>query len=108
MLAAGAGEQVDLGAGQVDRRGEQRHRTHLEQDLLGFVPPEGDVVKAQSDGVGVEPHRPCETGLRIEVDEQDPLAELREGGAEGVDGGGLGHPALLIGDGQHAGHSLGV
>ena len=62
------------------------------------------MVERQLERLGVEPERVREAGLGVEVDEQDPLAELGERGAEGVDGGGLRHAALLVGDGHHPRH----
>ena len=41
--------------------------------------------------------------LRIEVDDQHPLADGGERGAEIDGGGGLADAALLIGEGEHAG-----
>ena len=49
------------------------------------------------DLVGVDPEAERQAGLRVEVDEQHPLALLGEGRAERGDRGGLGDAALLVG-----------
>ena len=108
MLAAGPGEQVDLGTGQVDRGGK-----HVEpgdardgQGHLGDAPATDEhVVQRAVECVGVEAEREREAGLRIEVDDQGPPAQLGRGHAERVHGGGLRHSALLIGHRQDIGHA---
>ena len=46
--------------------------------------------------------------LGVEVDHQDPVAELGQRGAEVHRGGGLAHPALLVGDRDHPGQLVGL
>ena len=49
------------------------------------------------------PRRERQAGLRVEVDEQHPVAELGERGPERGDGGRLGDATLLVGDREDAG-----
>jgi hypothetical protein len=44
--------------------------------------PEQDVVHRQLDRLGVETQREGQTRLRVEVDDEDPAAELSEGSGQ--------------------------
>ena len=65
--------------GRVETLGQ--HVVHRELEVLG--------VDAEGEG---------QAGLRVEVDEQDLVAELGQGRPEGGHRGGLGDAALLVGD----------
>ena len=104
-LAAERGHELDLGAGEVDGRGE--HEEVLEARRLdaverGHVVHEHVVDRALDvAGVDAEPGR--RVALRVEVDHQHPEPELGERRAE-VDGGGrLADATLLVGDRDHPG-----
>ena len=56
------------------------------------------------EGLGVEPEREGQAGLRVEVDHENPLPELGERHPDGRDGGGLGDATLLVGHRDRAGH----
>ena len=106
-LALRRGDQLHVGAGQVGPRGHhpepgyQRrlrrflHRGRTDQQVIGI------------DGAGRPPDAQSRTGvgLRIEVDDQDLLADGSHGGGQ-VDGGGcLADAAFLVGEGEHPGFS---
>ena len=65
-------------------------------------------MHGQLEGIGVEAKGEREASLGIQINEQDPLAELDEGAAEAGHGRGLGDTALLIGDGEGASHDAPV
>jgi hypothetical protein len=104
VLAARAGEQVGLGPGELDGRGEDVDTVLGGEDDLERVDALGqDVVHRGLEVLGVDAEREGEAGLRVEVDQQHPVPELGQRGADGRDGRGLGDPALLVGDGQRDG-----
>ena len=77
VLAAGAGEQVGLGAGQLDRGRQQVDAVLGLDDHLGRVEALGQhVVDRELEVLGVDAQREGQAGLRVEVDEQHPVAEL--------------------------------
>ena len=53
--------------------------------------------------VGVDALRHRQVALRVHVDAEDAVALLREGDSEVQGGGGLGHAALLVGEGDDLG-----
>jgi len=55
------------------------------------------LVDAHLDFVRVNPEAERQAGLRIEVDQQNPLAELGKCRPQRCHRGRLGHPALLVG-----------
>src|SRR3989304_883792 len=71
-------------------------RLRMETMALQYFAGKGGVVDAAAHG--------C-IALRIQVDEQHPLARLRETGGEIDAGGGFTDTALLVGHGKHARHS---
>ena len=106
LLARDDADQLDLGAGEVDggrddeevvhvgTGGDHRlQRRSLDQQVVG---------RGHSPVVG-HVHRRGGVALRVEVDDQDALAELGQRGRH-VDGRrGLADPALLVGDDHDAG-----
>ena len=104
LLTAGAGEQVGLRVGQLDRRRQQVDAVLGLEDDLGRVDALGQhVVDRDLEVLGVDAEGERQAGLGIEVDEQDRLAELDERGADRCDAGRLRDATLLVGDGEDVG-----
>ena len=59
-----------------------------------------DVVDRDLPGLVADTHPGRCVALGIEIDHQDPVANVRERGSQAHGGGGLAHPALLVGDGD--------
>ena len=108
VLPAGAGEEVQLGAGEVDVGREQPDAARVDDRVLGLDPLEQHVVERRRALLGLEPEREREARLRVEVDEQHPLAEVGERQADGLGRRGLGNAALLVGDREDPRHGRGV
>ena len=70
VLPSGLGEQVDLGAGQVDRRGQHVDAVALDDHLRRLRPAEQHVVDGHLDAVRVEAAGPRERRLGVQVDDQ--------------------------------------
>ena len=104
VLTPGLGEQVDLGAGEVDRGRQQMQLARLDHHLFGGHVVDQHVVERVLQVLGDHAQRVGEAGLGVEIDHQRAQAPLGEGRPEGVDGGGLGHPALLVGHRHRLGH----
>ena len=107
VLAAGPGEEVDLRAGQVDGGGEEvevGHAGDREPDVGHLGPADEDVVDRLLQGIGIEPQGEGEARLGVEVHHQGAAPELPGGHPQRLDGGRLGHPALLVGNGEYLGH----
>ena len=97
VLTARPWQELGLGAGEVDRARDEVDAVLGLEDGLGHVgTPENDLVDGDLDGVGVDPEAEGETGLRVEVDEEHPLAHLGERGTERGDGRRLGDTSLLV------------
>ena len=62
-----------------------------------------DVVHRGLEVADVDAQAGAGVALRIEVDDQDPVAEVGQAGAEVDRGGGLADAALLVGDGDDPG-----
>ena len=100
-------------AQRLAKRGVEYQRTavrhaRLDDDVGRGVAAEDHVVERPLELVGLEPHRVAQAGLRVEVDQQHAGSGPGQGHTEGVCGGGLGHPALLVGhchDPRHGGKS---
>ena len=68
-------------------------------DHLGRRQPLGQhVVDRELEVLGVDAQREGQAGLRVEVDEQHPVAELGQRGPDRGDGRRLGDATLLVGD----------
>ena len=104
VLAPGAGEEVGLGAGELDRgRQDVDALLGLDDDLDRVDTLGQDVVDRGLEVLGVDAEREGQAGLRVEVDQQHAVPELGQRGADRGDGRGLRDPALLVGDGQRDG-----
>jgi len=109
-LAALLVDQLDLRAGQL-AVGAQ----HVVAAQLGAGACLGDgggldqhVVDRGRQGALVHPRPHGRIALRVEVDQQHPLADLGQPGGE-VDGGGrLADAAFLVGNAEDLGHAGGV
>ena len=102
-LPAEGGDQLDLDSGQIDgRRGDKQilHARRLYAVLHGLVPHD-HVVHGNLEIPGVDPQAGRGVALGIEVDDQDAIADLGQGGPEVDRRGGLAHTSLLVGDGNH-------
>ena len=99
-----ARQQVQLGAGEVDVGGEQLHPARVDDRVVGLHPLQQHVVQGRRALLGLEAEREREAGLRVEVDEQHPLAEVGQREADGLGRRGLGDAALLVGDREHPRH----
>src|SRR5665647_3254356 len=72
-----------------------RHRSRLQQH----------VVHGQLELALVDARAHGGVALRVQVDHQHALADLGQPGGEVDGGGGLAHPALLVGDAKNLGHA---
>ena len=77
---------------------------HLDEDVAGRDAVDEHVVQRPRELIGIDAERERQRRLRVEVDEQHAEPLLHERHSEGVDGGGLGHTALLVGNRVHEGH----
>src|SRR5690606_11174783 len=99
-LPGDLGDELDLGGGQVDvgRQQVQSGDVRLDQDIVDAdVVLHQQVVDGQLQVVRVDPETDREGTLRVEVDQQDPPAVLRQRRPQVDGGGGLAHPTLLVG-----------
>ncbi len=105
QLPAEGGHQLDLDAGQVD--GGRGHEEVLDAGRLDAVlerlVPHDHVVHRQLEVPGVDAQAGGGVALGIEIDDQDPVAQLGQRRSEVDGGGGLAHAALLVGDGDDPG-----
>ena len=108
LLAAGAREQVHLRAGELDVGREQPDAAGVDDRVFGLHPLQQHVVQRGRALLGLESEREREAGLRVEVDEEHPLAEVGERQAQGLGRRGLGDAAFLVGDREHPRHGRGV
>jgi hypothetical protein len=99
---------IDLDADQIDAG-----RHHVEPGEVGVFFDLGkgflarkEVVGAAGDVLAVNAHAARGVALRIGVDEQHFLFSRGERGGDVDRGGGLPHPALLIGDRDYFAHEL--
>ena len=102
QLPAEGRHQLDLGAGQVEAGGRDEQVAHggrLDAVLEGDV-VQHDVVHRRLEVAGVDAQAGAGVALGIEVDDQRPVAEVGQAGAEVHGGRGLAHAALLVGDRQ--------
>ncbi len=105
VLPPGAGQQVGLGARELDGRRQQVDALLGGDQHLGRLDAGGeDVVHRELEVLGVDAQRERQAGLGVEVDEQHPLPLLGERRPEGGHGRRLGDAALLVGDGEDRGH----
>jgi len=105
VLAAGPGQQLRLGTGEVDGGRQQVHALlHLDQDVGSGRQCEEHLVHALVHLVGVDPQAERQARLGVQIDEQHPVPLLGDRGSEGGHRRRLGHPALLVGHGQNARH----
>src|SRR5262249_15255166 len=96
--------EFGLAAGEVDGGGDDRKAlADRLDDLLRLRGPGEQRIDRGRQGLRVEAERDGGVGLRVEVDEQDALAEFREARAQVDRGGALADAALLIDecDGVH-------
>ena len=103
-VPAFGGHQLDLRARQVDGGRHDRHVRHRRLD--DAVLQGGRTQQGLIDGWAATSPIQTDTGrgvaLRIQIDDQNPLATGRKGGGEIDRGGGLADPALLIGNRENA------
>ena len=108
VLAADGAEQLVLGRRQVDvrRRDVDARGLGRHDDVLdGDVGIDERVRHRSLDGPRIEAQADGQVGLRIHVHAQDAVALLGQRAGE-VDGGGrLADAALLVRDGDDAGHA---
>ena len=101
VLAGDDGDQLDLGAGEVDRRGDaqQLRAGGRRVDHLGqrAVADERVVDRGGADGV-LDAEGGARVALRVEVDDQRPQPVERQGHAQVHRGRRLADAALLVGD----------
>ena len=101
VLAARAGQQVGLGAGQLDRGRQHVDAVlGLDDDLQRVHALGQDVVHGDLEVLRIDAERERQAGLRVEVDQQHAVAQLGQGRPDGGDGRRLGDAALLVGDGE--------
>ena len=86
--------KIDGGRQQVNavRRAEDGSRTLAAQERVGAGRVEVLGIKSQREG---------RARLRIKIDDEHPRTRGHQGRGQVDDRGRLGHPALLVGDGQH-------
>ena len=99
VFATRPGQQVGLGPRQLDRGRQQVHPVGRLDDRLRGVEPLGeDVVHRELDVFRVDAEGERQTGLWIEVDDEDRVTQLDESSTDRGHRGGLGDAALLVGD----------
>ena len=109
QLPAERRHQLDLGAGQVEAgRGAEQvaHRGGLHAVLDREV-VEDHVVHRAVQVPDVDAEAGAGVALRVEVDDEHPVAEVGQAGPEVHGRGGLADAALLVGDGQDPGERPG-
>ena len=100
-LATDQRGQRELRPGKVDRGHGDVHLASLDHVRDGD-PVDEHVEHRALDRVRVQPLAHRQIPLRIEVDQEHTMAELGQGDAEVQRGRGLRHPALLVGERDHA------
>src|SRR5207247_7078668 len=109
QLPAEGGDELDLGAGQV--QGGGRHEEVAERGGLDAVLDgdlvDDDVVHRRLEVARVDTDARGGVALGIEVDAQRAVVELGQAGAEVDGGGGLAHAPFLVGDGEPPGQWAG-
>ena len=108
VLASGAGQEVDFRTGEIDVGREQAHAARVDDRVFGLHALEQHVVQRRGALLGLEAEREGEARLRVEVDEEHPLAEVRQRQPDGLGRRGLGDAAFLVGDREHPRHGVGV
>ena len=106
VLPVGNGDHFDAGAGQGLVGGDHVPVLGGADRLLGVGSVDEDVVYVGGCGVLVHTHAGRGVGLGVEVTQQHPLAQRRQGGGEVYRSGGLAHAAFLIHDGDNFGHGV--
>ena len=104
QLPAERRHQLDLGTGQVEARRSDEEvldRRRLDAVLDGHV-AQDHVVHRCLQAADVDAEAGAGVALGIEIDDQDPVAEIGQAGTEVDRGGGLADAALLVGDGHDA------
>ena len=104
VLAPGLAQQVELGAGEVDVGGQELHAARVDDRVAGLHPFQQHVVQRRRARLGLEAEGEREAGLRVEVDEEHPLAEVGQCEADGLGRRGLGDAAFLVGDREYPRH----
>src|SRR2546426_3447748 len=100
-FAAHLGDELDLGAGELDVRGDEvdPEVAVLHDVAEGDLGIEEQVVKRELDLIGLlEAHVDRQVTLGIEVDEEDSLAELSERASQVHRGGRFANAAFLVGN----------
>src|SRR6266568_1165953 len=100
-LAAHLGDELDLGAGELDVRGDEvdTEVAVLDDVAKGDLGIEQQVVEGELDLIGLlEAHVDRQMALGIEVDEEDSLAELSERASQVYRGGRFANAAFLVGN----------
>ena len=100
QLAGERRDQLDLGAGEVDGRRDDEevlHARRLDAVSSGRVVHD-HVVDRALDVAVADAEAGRRVALGVEVDHEDPVAELGERRAEVHRGGGLADATLLVGD----------
>ena len=108
-LTTGPRHQLCLGPGKLD---DARDQVDAVRALHNGVPrrdtaPDQHLVDTHLDRLRVNSEAEGQAGLRVEVDQQHPLAELGERCPQRGDRRRLGHPALLVGHGHDRGQARG-
>jgi len=100
-FAAHLGDELDLGAGELDVRGDEvdTEIAVLDDVAKGDLGIEQQVVEGELDLIGLlEAHVDRQMALGIEVDEEDSLAELSERASKVYRGGRFANAAFLVGN----------
>src|SRR3989441_1722751 len=100
-FAAHLRDELDLGAGELDVRGDEvdPEVAVLDDVAEGDLGIEEQVIKRELDLIGLlEAHVDRQVALRIEVDEEDTLAELSERASQVHRGGRFANAAFLVGN----------
>jgi hypothetical protein len=97
-------DQLDLSAGQVDRRRDREQAPNPGGDdgILDRRPLVGqDVIDGHVPSIVLDTHSGGGISLGIEVDHQDAMTQIGEGGSQADRGRAFAHAPLLIGDRDH-------
>ena len=94
------GQRV-VGRSKVDGGRQQVNAVRRAEDGCGTLAAQERVGAGRVEVLGIKSQREGRARLRIKIDDEDACSRGHQGRGQVDDRGRLGHPALLVGDGQH-------
>ena len=91
-----------VGRSEVDGRRQQVDAVRRAEDGSSALTSQQRVGCGSVEVFWIKPQRERRTGLGIKIDDQDSCTRGHQGRGQIDDRGRLGHPTLLVGDGQHS------